>query len=276
MRLRDKIALHLAPVPLRIVLGAVFLWAGLGKISEQMPVQGRDAATLANLGVRLKTLAPVEATPPPEAPGEQPPPAEPESAAPADEPPPDQTGDGYSVSLVQARTNFTAADFPEPVRTMRLYSLVLLMHGAAHPGYDDEGNPLEPIWPAWAADSPTVVALAWVAALSEIVFGFFLLIGLLARLGALDLAFVMGVAMWLTQIGPAVQSGDTILGFLPNYAPFDGQAWQTLLLQFALFGAAISLFLLGPGEISIDALAFRSAPEPAEEEEDEESEEDEE
>ena len=41
----------LAPIMLRVVIGLIFIWAGLGKLSTEMPVSGQAAATLANMGV---------------------------------------------------------------------------------------------------------------------------------------------------------------------------------------------------------------------------------
>jgi hypothetical protein len=58
--------------------------------------------------------------------------------------------------------------------------------------------------------------------------------------------------MWLTQIGPAVQSGTTTLWILPGYPAFDVAQWQTLLFQFALFMVAMALAFCGPGRASLD------------------------
>ena len=62
----------------------------------------------------------------------------------------------------------------------------------------------------------------------------------------------MVAAIWLTQIGPAMQSGVTTLGFLPSFPAFDIAAWQPLLWQFILLCASASLFFAGPGGLSMD------------------------
>ncbi len=57
-----KFASLLSPVFLRLALGVTFIWAGLGKIIPVVPVQGVDAALLANAGVPLNAA---RRTPPP-------------------------------------------------------------------------------------------------------------------------------------------------------------------------------------------------------------------
>ena len=84
---------------------------------------------------------------------------------------------------------------------------------------------------------------------------------------------VMFVAIWLTEIGPAIQSGQTTLGFLPAYEVFDVVAWRPLLFQLAVLAGAATLLMLGPGSISIDAMAFGKKPDPPEDEEEDEEEE---
>lgn len=70
-------------------------------------------------------------------------------------------------------------------------------------------------------------------------------------------------AMWLTVIGPAVQSGDTMLGVLPRHDAFDGEAWMTPLWQLSLFCMAVVLFFAGPGTMSLDRLLLGRPPQPA-------------
>jgi putative oxidoreductase len=94
--------------------------------------------------------------------------------------------------------------------------------------------------------------LAWAVAITELAGGLCLLLGLLTRLAAFGIAGVMLGAMWLTQIGPAIQSGKTTLGFLPDYGAFDGMKWEPLMFQFALCAAALALAFLGPGRLSLD------------------------
>lgn len=153
---------------------------------------------------------------------------------------------------------YTPADFPEPVKVRGLYGLVLLMHHANNPtGAHEDGTPYRPIWPDAASSGNRLVILAWVAALSELVFGVLCLVGFFTRLGALSFAATMLTAIWLTEIGPAVQAGMTVLGFLPPDRPaFDPAAWRNLLWQFALLMSSLALVALGPGRLSIDHLLF--------------------
>ncbi len=274
MRARDHIALNLSPVPIRLALACVFIWAGLGKVMGTFEVSGKDAATLANLGVNLSAEpdTPQDRTPAPEpAPEVE---AEPDGSTAAPDELSDPTLGEPMAMLVAQDSSYSASDFSEPIKTLKVNGLVLLMNNAADDArFDDDGNPLEPIWPAWAGDAPWVRVLAWGAAISEIVFGFFVLIGLFTRLSAMNLAGVMVAAMWLTQIGPAVQAGTTQLGFLPGYDVFDFASWTPLLFQFALLAGAATLVLLGPGSISIDAMAFGKKPEPYDDDEEEDEEE---
>ncbi len=156
-----------------------------------------------------------------------------------------------------SRPVYTPADFPNPVPVRGLYRLVLLMHDANQPsGTRADGSPLPPIWPDVASSGNRLVLLAWGAALCELVFAILCLAGFLTRLGALSFAGVMLVAIWLTEIGPAIQSGTTVLGFLPDRPPFDPGAWSVLLWQFAILMSALALLFLGPGRLSIDHLLF--------------------
>jgi hypothetical protein len=81
----------------------------------------------------------------------------------------------------------------------------------------------------------------------------------------------MAVAIWLTEIGPAIQSGNTILGFLPireAYAvALSPNGYVTLMWQVALLSIALALTTLGAGKLSLDAALFgagshKPAPKP--------------
>ncbi|MBL8877271.1 MAG: DoxX family protein [Phycisphaerae bacterium] len=244
MTSREHMAVSIAPLFLRLVLSVTFIWAGLGKMLADMPVRGERAAVLANMGVRGLQRA-----------------AQPGSVAPAPKSEPAKTpasGPPALVSVVLAQqsgptaASFTAADFPEEIRVARLYGLALMLHDSAQPN-DREGKPHGfPLSPSIVATGAWPVWLAWAAALTELIGGLLVLFGLFTRLAALSLAGVMMAAIWLTQIGPAVQSGSGTLGFLPPHAAFDVAAWQTLLWQFSLLGAALSLFFAGAGGLSMD------------------------
>jgi len=268
LRLRDRVGLNVPPLLLRFMLGTVFVWAGLGKVSEMIEVSGEPAAILANMGVIAPAAAPGAGPAPkvePPAPAKPPESKPPESKQPETKPPepkapatkpggtagrPGPSGSA-GIALVRRQSaprQYTAADFPSPVHVRRLYGLALLLHSAAAP---DGGAGTMPLWPPSLAAGSAPVYLAWSVASTELAGGVFLLLGLLTRLAALGVAGVMMGAIWLTEIGPAIQSGKTVLGFLPQRPAF-GPDWQTLLLQFALCMAALALAFCGPGRLSLD------------------------
>ncbi|QKK07291.1 MAG: hypothetical protein HND58_03365 [Planctomycetota bacterium] len=131
MRKRDSAGLAIAPLFLRLVLAVVFIWAGLGKFVHTFPVQGEDAAILANYGVIPNPQAPSRAAPPIDSDGGADPIAPEESGEPEDVAPDrgracrrlgGQAEGAGSVRLVSqqssgapARVLATAADFPEAV-----------------------------------------------------------------------------------------------------------------------------------------------------------------
>lgn len=253
LRLRDRVGLNVPPLLLRLMLGIIFLWAGLGKISEYYDVSGESAAMLANMGVivppapspKLEIPRPTETKPP------ETKPAEPKPPEPAPGKASGAAGAATIVPVAQPKSGaatrqFTATDFPSPVRVRRLFGLALLLHGAANP---EAGK--TPLWPAGLATGSMPVYLAWSVAVTELAAGVFVLVGLLTRLSALGIAGVMLGAMWLTEIGPAIQTGKAVLGFLPDYPPFDPQ-WQSLLFQVSLCMAALALAFCGPGRLSLD------------------------
>ena len=123
---------------------------------------------------------------------------------------------------------------------------------------DADGKAVKPIWPAMLGRDRWPVYQAWCCALTELVGGAFLLLGFLTRLTALTLAFNMGVAMWLTQIGPAIASGNAKLGILPNHDWLDGMAWMTFNYQLVTYSVVAGSLLAigarsrlcGPGALS--------------------------
>ncbi|MGP1346032.1 MAG: DoxX family membrane protein [Phycisphaerales bacterium] len=151
--------------------------------------------------------------------------------------------------------------FPEdrPVQLRRLHGLVLAMDAAHARGQ----------WPDFLAGPAAYTALAWAAALVELLGGIFLLFGFLTRIAAISVAGVMAGAIWMTQIGPALSATDpsaTFLGFLPALRLDDPaawtSAWKDLLWQFMLLMAALAVFFSGPGKLAIDALLFVAPGEP--------------
>jgi uncharacterized membrane protein YphA (DoxX/SURF4 family) len=145
-----------------------------------------------------------------------------------------------------------AHEFAEPVRAARVYNLALTIRAASQPGRTAEGEESIRLWPAPLGERRLPVYQAWLVAFTEIIGGVGLLLGLFTRFWAASLAGVMLGAIWLTEIGVAVQAGQTTLGFLPLYETFAPQPWQRLMFQFALLMSLLALAFLGPGRASLD------------------------
>lgn len=152
----------------------------------------------------------------------------------------------------------TAADFPHGGEVRMVEMLTLGIDTAANPPLNADGSQDDPIWPAAIGNGPWPRVLAWAVAITEIAAGVLVLLGLLTRLGALGIFGVMLGAMWLTEIGPAMQQSNTMLGFLPDYGLANMQAWNHLLFQFILGMMALALFFLGAGAVSLDRAIFRT------------------
>jgi len=288
-----------APVFLRLALGITFLLAGLAKVALEIPVSGEAAATLANMGVALPPATPATpatgsaapAVPTLPAPREtapdagrdavparvpdaadRPVPTEPLPAStPGTDPEPpapaltalDALPRLVNVAYRPAPQGATASDYPSQVKVRQVYGMALMLKGAANPAPASGGVKPFPLWPPSLAHGAWPVYLAWTVALTELLGGVLLLAGFLTRLAAFLLAGTMLGAMWLTEVGPAVQSGTTLLGFLPDRAALDLNAWQGLLWQFTLFAGAMALSFLGSGSLGLDRVVFpdrRPAP----------------
>lgn len=238
------LATSIAPLFLRALLGIVFVWAGLTKFVADFPVSPDNAPRLAEWGVIAGASQPTPA------PAARPDPAPSPSATPptTQTPPPLAAMPGAP---------------PADARTVRrLYAIALLVHSAANPTPRDDGSIPMRLMPAELGKGSWPVRLAWAATITELAGGGLVLLGLLTRLSALSLAVVMLNAMWLTQLGPAVQSGNTVAFILPAHDAFDGHAWQDLIFQFSLFCSAMALACTGSGILAFDRALFRPAPPP--------------
>ncbi len=287
LTLRQRIGLNAAPLLLRIVTGAIFVWAGAIKIGDSFTAQGADAAILANMGaITPKSATPAppakdKATPPATSPSAPPAPSEPVTSPktgpaptkplekPADKPA-DKPIDKPRVLLdvlgnlepaaqgtpAAPERVYTAADFPEPVKVLSVYQVALALHHASHPVPNEKGVTPMRLWPSALGGGAWPVRFAWLAAITELVGGACVLLGLFTRLSALGLAFVMLVAAWLTVFGPAIQSGTGRLGFIPAHAWNDGVAWQMLWMQACLFVMALALVTLGSGRLGLDHMVL--------------------
>lgn len=277
MSTRDRIALALPPIFLRIGLATVFIWAGLGKVMAPAEFSGQQAAILANMGVikpapshTTPILPPPDADTPDDTDAPDDPPADPRedpenppSHASLDHNPADNTNASGFVPLLQtaplaANPPYTAADFPNAVKKPMLFHLAVAIYTAANPGLNDDGSPKRALWPAGLAKGRWPVYLAYAVVVAELLGGAMVLLGLLTRLWALSLAGVMVGAIWLTQVGPAMQSGKAVWGFLPNYPAF-GMEWQTPMLQLTLLLMALALTFAGAGALALDNAIFGSS-----------------
>lgn len=268
---KHRMALGVAPMFLRLGVALIFVWAGLVKLMGTMEVSGETAATLANMGAITPAPSGPATTP---ATPTKPLPAPPEvkPGEPAKTPAGDGTagrvdgalGTGHVVLAGFAvqdagesgAPKYSAADFPTPVKVSQVYGVALAIHGAAHPAALGDGPAPKAIWPAALAEGRMPVVLAYAVAITELLAGGLVLIGLMTRLSAFSLAGVMVGAAWLTQFGPAVQAGDGFMGVLPNHAALDMASWTPLLFQVLLLMACLALVFTGPGYMAADHLLF--------------------
>ncbi len=268
MSMRNRIAVSLPPVFLRLALGVTFVWAGMGKLAGTMQVPPEDAAILGNMGVitPVRAGSSVDRTPP--SPTTPLPPSGGGGGARADGgaaiTPVSQPAPGSTTppTVLPGGTpgvgggSFTAADFPEGKKVESSHVLAVMIWKAGHPVAKEGGTAPAPIWPAALAGGKWPVYVADAVMITELTGGAMLLLGLLARLWALSIACVMAGAIWLTAIGPALQSGDTVLGILPRHDAWDGLAWMGLLYQFALMMMAVAVMFSGAGTLALDNLVF--------------------
>ncbi len=231
---------------LRLTLGLTFLWAGLSKLNAYDPVQGADAAALANAGATMGRVN--SDTPPP--PPEKPDPAKPET-------PPKAHGDPGPLI-------HTASEFVTPVQVRRLHTEVTLalLH-ASEPAAASEGKPaLRPTWPTWAAGS-NIVIIAWAVMVLDLAGGVCVGLGLLTRFWAAGMMVHMACGLWLTTIGPAWAAGGAVLEFLPRHDPWDLTFWAFPLWQLALLALSTVLLCIGPGPLSLDRPLLGSPAKPS-------------
>jgi uncharacterized membrane protein YphA (DoxX/SURF4 family) len=268
-------ALGVSPLLLRLALAVVFIWAGLGKVMSTQVLDAEQAAVLANMGVLRPTAATNPADPAPGGGPTKPLPAPENNAGPGDEGNVRTPASGPAGGVVRvsqeggagapqgaspgvsppATKTYTAADFPEPVKVKALYSLAVMIHAAAHPAARADGSVPAPLWPPALAEGRLPLIFAYLVLAAELGGGVLVLLGLCTRFAAFSIAGVMLGAMWLTQFGPAVQQKATVLGFLPQYPPFD-PAWFPLMFQFVLFAMALALMFSGPGYMAADHALF--------------------
>ena len=279
----QRTALSVPPLLLRLVLAVIFIWAGYAKCFGTFDVTDENRAALISAGVLSESgavidpIPEIEATPEAEEPAPEPitaPEADPEAEPEAlpeedpqpvspvepgpsgDEPASDPGEDDGGEVLMVAQTQPAV---PAATKVRMANNIAMALDAAAHPQpvTDEAGNTTTPmaLVPDALGSPPWAVRLAWAAAVTELGAGVLLLIGLFSRLGGLAVAWVMGVAIWLTGIGPALQSGDAFLGFLPQPDLFMSE-YKDLFFQLALFAMGLAIAFSGGGMLSLDRWIF--------------------
>lgn len=223
---------NFVPILARVVLALAFVPAGWNKLMKETEFAGDDARRLRELQAgdatraseprgQLVGLFGQEE----EAPTSPPARVEPPPAPSAAEAPP-------RVSEPPTASQSDGAAAPETLRARSLHNITLMVDRAGM------SNPR---------------LLAWVAALTELVGGGLVLVGLLTRIWALGLAIAMGVAFYLTSLDGFLATW--IFGMaIPDYT--------RLVAQLALFALAFGLVWSGPGALSLDRLVFRRGVDP--------------
>jgi len=244
MRFRDRLAVNIAPIFIRLALAVTFLWAGVGKIAGTFEPTDAQRAILQNQGM---IAAP--ASSPPASPA--PPPGEAtKEATPRNENATQPEEDAQQPGEAAPNQPATTSAAPKTVRKWN--GIALLLHDRANPGLDENGNPHMRLWPTPLAGKPWVGLMVFLLVATEVVGGVCALFGFLTRLTGLAFALAMGSALWLTEIGPYIQEGTAVFGFLPPHDPWDPAAWKTLFWQFLLGMSGLSLVFSGAGSLSID------------------------
>jgi uncharacterized membrane protein YphA (DoxX/SURF4 family) len=222
MGLSQSAATNAVPLLARLVLAAVFVPAGYQKVMTVAEYSGDDAKRLRELQVVQSDLrSPIRfAALVQESPAAAP--ATPPTSAPPSKPTTDETPR-------PATGGTPAAPGGEPVKARQLYRVTLMV--------DKVG---------WQYP----VALGWVAALTELVGGALLLVGLFARIWALGLAIAMGVAFYLTSLSSYAGA----IGFFRDFPIND---YNRFAAQAALFALAFGIALTGAGTLSFDRMMMR-------------------
>nr|MCU0689453.1 DoxX family protein [Phycisphaerales bacterium] len=157
---------------------------------------------------------------------------------------------GWPAHLPRGQS--TAADFPEPVQVRRVYDLSLTLIKAAFPAPRENGKARMSIWPQRLGLDPWPRYFAWAAGLTELLCGGLVLVGFFTRTAALLLTMTMLTAAWLTTIGPAVASGNTVLWVLPDRVWWTPRDWSVPLWQLAIVAMGLASVSAGPGWLSLD------------------------
>lgn len=278
MRWNNFTGTAVIPTFARLVLGMAFITAGLHKVARHVEYTAEEAATLrtefnVNLDpVQLATAVtlytqmpepqehneeakvppaenePVQAGETTAAPVEKPAAQTPPSTPPSDPPAANSTDKPQDEAKptvkevppviieipeeVKPKGTAPPADAGQKYRGLALLHVALLLH--------DNGI-------------PNGYALAWIAALTEFVGGVLILVGLFSRVWGLGLAIAMGMAFYLTSM----ESYFSTVGPFESAGADGHTLFNQVFSQLGLGVLALTVFLVGPGPISLDRLIFR-------------------
>ncbi|MDZ4830521.1 MAG: DoxX family protein [Phycisphaerae bacterium] len=229
MSFSQSAASNIVPLLARLVLAAVFIPAGYHKVMDDADFSGGEAKRLRELNVVASAAEPpiqfaslvqnvptaVPTAAPPTAP----------AAAPTSTPSKPTTDE----SPTPAASGTPVAPGGEPLKARQLHRVTLMV--------DKMG---------WQYP----VVLGWVAALTELVGGVLILVGLFSRIWALGLAITMAIAFQLTSIASYTSTSGYFHEMpISDYTRFAAQA--------ALFALAFGVVLTGAGGFSLDRVMFR-------------------
>ncbi len=207
------------PLLARLVLALAFIPMGWNKVMTSFAPSAEQAVRLQALGVLPKPTARGDSGVSFAAYQEEPATAPAETQPEAKDPPPSKDKSKVEVATPEVRS---------------LHHVTLMLDGAGMSDY--------------------AVIGAWTAALTELVGGTLLLVGLFSRIWGLGLAIAMGTAFYLTSLQIFL---DTYM-----FSATPDQSHQ-ILAQLSLFVLAFGVFLTGGGALSLDRAIFRRRePEP--------------
>lgn len=237
MRFSQTAGVAIVPTLARLVLAAAFIPVGFNKLFTTAEFDPGQAAILEHYGVKVTPAADdevaareagvarhlllqeaeIRADPPDEAASG----AAPEGANEADPTPAGRDSADSVPPVIEPLA-------PGIYQARAMHSITLLCHGAG-----------------WVTPGPQWMAL--VAALTELVGGALLLVGLFSRIWGLGLAIAMGVAFHLVSVRL-----NGVLTTSPFAFAQDIPKFSTACAQLGLFVLAFGVCLTGPGPLSID------------------------
>ncbi len=216
----------IVPMLSRIVLCAAFLPAGWNKVMTETTFSGDDAQRLIQLGV-------IDAEPQAHiGPNRSIVPASFQDEATGDDQAPDESPEPEEQPAVTEDEAAATPSEPGTYLAKPMHKITLMLDKAGWPA---------PVW------------MARLAALTELIGGGLLLVGLFSRVWGLGLAIAMGVAFYLTSLPALLGAGNLFTGLFN--LPMD--VFTGMFAQLALFVLAFGVFLTGAGPISLDRALFR-------------------